>query len=271
MKIVIVVPSLTGETKLKDILVKQSLKDFNLKIIKGVRPNGKARNVGWKGTKADFVVFIDDDAVLGSRNLLKNLISPLEKNKADIVGASRRLPSDANRFAKWASNQIPLIETPVVEKLTISNPALQRSGLADKSNWSLVSTTCCAMKREVLTKTGGFNEDIQWGVDTEFFYRARKMGFNISLAPKSWVYHPYASNLKELWKKYFKSGIGTAQETRLNPDRNLQVALNSPLNFVVFIFVRLSAIMVYVLVLKPLRAFSILATSVGFVYGWYFK
>lgn len=284
MKVSVIIPAIreVNQTAL-DALNKQSFKDFEIVIVKGVSPNGKARNEGVRSAKGYVYVFIDDDAVLAHENVLKNILQPLFDKRADIVGASRRLPEDSSWFAKKAAKQLPLVETPIVNELTPANPQLIRenwmknflkhpfrffTGSFDQSVWAPITTTCVAMPADIYRKIGGFNEELWWGVDSEFFYRAAKNNIRMVLAPNAWVYHPYVSNIRGLWKKYFKSGIGTAHEMKLHPERNIQPPLNSIKNVLWFVLYRVLGFIIF-LFIKPIRALASLFSMLGYMYGWF--
>lgn len=280
----IIIPALREANKSAlESIQAQTYTDYELVIVKGVSPNGKARNNGVATAKGEIFVFIDDDAVLGHESVLENLITPIIKGEADIVGASRRIPSDSPSFARLAARQLPLVETPIVTELTEANPELKREswiktilknplsiirGVFDQSVWAPISTTCVAMKSSVYHQLNGFNEELWWGVDSEFFYRASKQGFRMALAPNTWVYHPYVTNFRGLWKKYFKSGIGSAHEMKLNPERNIQPPLNSLFSTIWFVVYRSFGAAALVL-FKPLRAVASIFSAIGYVYGWY--
>ncbi len=284
MQATVIIPTLTQPSdELQQSLNRQRFKDYDIVVVKGVSPNGRARNKGAQDAMGEILVFIDDDAVLAHEEVLTNLVTPLLEKQADIVGASRRLPEDSNTFAKAVARQIPLVESPIVDTLTNATPALTRTswwrsflknpltflkGEHDQTVWSPITTTCVAMTREVFDALGGFSEDLQWGVDTDFFYRAAQKGFRLALAPQTWVYHPYADNLTQLRKKYFKSGIGMAQEMKVHPKRAIQPALDSPITTAYFIFYRLVGAGVF-LFLKPLRAIASVFAMAGYVAGWY--
>ena len=104
-KATVIIPSLDGYRdgnveKLLEDLKRQTLRDFELKIIKGVRPNGKARNTGAKGAKGNILIFIDDDVRLGHNKVLHNLIKPLEADDSLVMtGASVKIREGAGYLA----------------------------------------------------------------------------------------------------------------------------------------------------------------------------
>jgi GT2 family glycosyltransferase len=273
----IIVPAFKGLKKeTKEAIQEQSFKDFEIIEVVGVSPNGRARNEGVKKAKGDIFVFIDDDSLLGHRDVLKTMISYLGQDNIEIVGASRLLPKDANWFSKRVASQVPMVEIPVARELTDATPPLKKENSLGRffkksegqKNWSPISTSCLAITREAYEKIGGFDENLWWGVDTEFLYRGAQKNIVMKLAPEVWIYHPYASNLKKLWKKYFKSGLGTAHEMKLNPERKLKPALASPLVAFWFIFYR-SLASFGLFFIKPFRAMSTIFSAYGYVYGWY--
>lgn len=282
MKVSVIIPAFREVNKeVIDSLNTQSYKDFEIVVVKGVSPNGSARNQGVRDANGDVYVFVDDDAVLAHKDVLKNMLTPIFENQADIVGASRRIPENSNWFARAAARQLPLVETQIVDTLTVVNlntertpwittlvrqPGLFLRGLFDQGIWSPVTTTCVAMRAEVFNAIGKFSEELWWGVDSEFFYRAQKKNFKMALAPNAWVSHPYVSSLSGLWRKYFKSGIGTAHEMKLNPERNIQPQLNSVRNIVWFVLYRFFG-MLFFLFIKPIRALASAFSAIGYVYG----
>src|SRR5439155_23363410 len=70
----VVVPSLTGDVSpVLASIRRQTLAPAEVEVVVGVRPNGRARNVGVARTTAPVLVFIDDDAVLGNNDALARL------------------------------------------------------------------------------------------------------------------------------------------------------------------------------------------------------
>lgn len=283
MKVSVIIPAfrLVSQDVL-DAVSRQSYKNVEVIVVKGVSPNGKARNKGAADATGEILLFLDDDAIMAGADVIERLVTPIQRGDAAIVGASRVLPEEANWFARTAARQIPLIETPVVSELTPANPALTRTsvlrqifsnprsifnGSFDQATWAPVTTTCMAIRRDAFDQIGGFREDIPWGVDTEFFYRATKIGVRMALAPQAVVWHPYVSNMKQLWTKYYKSGRGMAAEMQLNPERQIQPPLDTWYRTLVFVLYRLVGAFVF-LFIKPFRAFSSLFAATGYIAGW---
>lgn len=273
----IIIPAIKGIKKeTKEAIEEQSFTDYEIIEIVGVSPNGRARNQGVKKAKGDVYIFIDDDSVLGHKHTLKNLLKYVGKNNVGIVGASRLLPKKVNWFSRMVAKQIPMVEIPVTKDLTDATPPLVKelnikkifSKKEGQKDWSPISTSCLAVTEKVFKKIGGFDENLWWGVDTEFLYRGAQKKIVMKLAPNTWIYHPYANNFRMLWKKYFKSGLGTAHEMKRNPERKLKPYLKNLFVASWFMLYR-SVISFILLFVRPFRALSSLFSAYGYIYGWY--
>jgi GT2 family glycosyltransferase len=271
-KACVVVPSLTGEVDaVLASIASQTVQPDEVEVVRGVRPSGRARNVGVARTAAPVVVFADDDAVLGDELTIANLLRPLAADPGiGVVGAARLLPPTSSRFQRMVARQVPRIEQPVVPVVTESNPPTERFGS------TAVTTTCCAVRREVLEACGGFDEDLVRGVDSELFVRVRQAGHRIVLAPHTWAYHPAPATLGRLLAKHFWYGVGYAQEVQRHPQRAAGRAHPARHLAVRTAFLPLHVFLPYSHAegswrpgCKPLRALASYAAAVGYVFGRY--
>lgn len=273
----VVIPSLTGEvTRLSGSLQGQRLVPVEIELIVGVQPNGRARNMGVARTTGDVLVFVDDDAVLGHERVIENLVEPLNRDLTiGVTGASKLIPPDSSWFQRWIAREVPRIEHPVVHEPLETNPEPENNYYCE------VTTTCCAMRRDVFEEVGGFNEELIRGVDTEFLTRVHWYGYRILLVPDTWVYHPAPPNLRALLRKHFLYGIGHSQEVRLDPTRGRGNFFRTRWQALLFILFR-TAILIpnafipysyatpqWRLGFTPLKALSSYAAALGYLYGWY--
>ena len=274
--VAVIVPSLHGDVApLLASVRRQTLQPAEVEVVRGVRPNGRARNRGVMHTTAPVLVFVDDDAVLGDEHVIANLVAPLlDDASVGVSGASKLLPPDVPWFQRWAAREVPRIVHPVVERPLETNPD-------PPSFYCEITTTCAAMRREVFEEAGGFDETLVRGVDTEFFVRVRRHGYRLLLAPRTWVYHPAPATLGALLRKQFFYGVGHAQEVRRDPARARGRTLHTPLHAAAFLAFR-TAILVPNIFLpysfaapswrpgfKPLKAVASYASALGYVWGWY--
>src|SRR5512138_1743918 len=80
-KVSIIVPSWTGEvSRLEESIRQQTFRDYELEIVTGVSPAGRARNIGARRSHGDILLFIDDDAYFGNPHVLERLVRLIESD-----------------------------------------------------------------------------------------------------------------------------------------------------------------------------------------------
>jgi hypothetical protein len=256
-------------------VVRQTLVPHEVEVVAGVRPSGLARNLGAARTTAPIVVFVDDDAVLAGDGVLAELVAPLSDLGVGAVGAAKLLPPGSSAFQRWVAREVPRIEHSVVDRVVESNPPLDRHGYTD------VTTTCCAVPRAVFEECGGFDPGLLRGVDSEFFYRVRRAGYRLVLAPGDGVHHPAPATLPALLAKHFMYGVGYAGEVRRHPALAAGRRLRTPVHAAAYVLVRTALLVPNAVVpwsyaapswrprFRPLKALTSYAAGLGYVYGWY--
>jgi GT2 family glycosyltransferase len=276
--VAVVIPSLAGRAERTLASVARQAVDpaeVEVEVVRGVRPSGRARNLGAARTSAPLVVFVDDDAELGSPDALATLAAALADPAVGAAGAAKLLPPASSPFQRRVARQVPRIEHAVVDVPTEAGPPVGRHG------YSALTSTCLAVRREVLEAVGGFDEDLVRGVDTDFLYRLRTAGYRLVLAPRTWVYHPAPATLGRLLAKHFRYGTGYAQEVQRHPERAAGRYLSTPAHAAAYVVVRTALLVPHAVVpwtysdpswrpgFKPLRALASYAAALGYVYGWY--
>ncbi len=186
--------ALTG--LLQDINSQNTSLKTEVITITDVSPPGKARNEGAKKANGEILAFLDGDIRLGNDLYLENLVTALVAAPAPgAVCASLRLPPQTSAFQKRYAREIAHSETPVVDVMT---------------DVYVVPSACFAMRAELFTKLGGFNELMIRGEDSELTERIRKAGYRTVLAPKTWCFHPSPDNYWQLARTNLRNGAGVA-------------------------------------------------------------
>lgn len=188
---------------LLDDLRSQTLKPVEVEVVCNISPNGRARNVGALRTKGAILLFLDDDIRLGHERVIEDLVSALEQSDFGLVGTSQLLPPDSSTFERTVARQLSRSQSPIAATYVDSD---------------MVTTQCCAVRRDLFTRLGGFHEGLLRGVDPEFRHRVRAAGLRIVVIPNAWHYHPAPSSLVGLARMAFRDGYSSAQVFRQHPE-----------------------------------------------------
>ncbi|HEU5033461.1 MAG TPA: glycosyltransferase [Mycobacteriales bacterium] len=122
-----------------------------------------ARNSGWRASRAELVLFTDDDCV-PEPGWVAAMVAALQQ--ADVVqGVTIPDPEQAGRAGPFSR--------------TIDAPAPD----------DLFRTCNVAYRREVLERIGGFDESFRVCEDTDLAWRARSGGARTAFAPDAVVHH----------------------------------------------------------------------------------
>lgn len=207
----VVIPTLSARRKSLEPLLedlRHQTCPSRVYVVRDVRPSGRARNLGARQACEDILVFLDDDVRLGHEGVLGAMVACLEEvPRAGLAGASQLLPPGSSWFQRAAARQIPRATSPLVAEPTESD---------------MVTTACCAVRRETFWALGGFREDIPRGVDPEFRARLRHSGLRPVVAPRAWYYHPLPSSLGDLCRTFFRNGAQSACAVRIAPEAALE-------------------------------------------------
>ncbi len=272
MNVSVIVPSLRGAARVAQQAARQQGGPWRIEVVEGVRPNGKARNVGIRRAPADAYIFLDDDVTLERDDIFATLLAGLER--AVISGCVRALPSDATPFQQRVGGEVPLQAlTPPTEWQVLTLPATGRA-------WLPISTTCCAVQQEVFDRVGMFDETLWRGVDTEFFYRAAQAGFCFAVAPGISVGHYPPADLRALCKRMYWTGWGHAEEAMCHPARGIGYQLTNPLLALGYLLLRACLLPLHALTTyshyapswqpawRPLKALASFAVACGYTRRW---
>jgi len=197
----VIVPSLDGSRggnveKLRQSVLRQTIRETEFLVVVGVRPNGRARNVGVRRARGEFVLFIDDDVQLGREDLIEKMLRAFEQDpKIGLVGVSQQVPSDASPFARKCVQRLERFEAPVLDRI---------------EDTDFASHACMMMRRSVYSEVGGEHDLLPRGTDPDLRLRLRKAGYRVVLAPGAWVYHPPPATWRQLWRTFFRNGAGSA-------------------------------------------------------------
>jgi len=173
--------------------------EFQVIVVKGKNPS-ENRNKGFDKSLGDFIVFLDDDAVI-EKDYLKQIADFFENHpEIDIVGGPQLTPKDDKGFAKISG--YALESKFGAYKVSKRYSCKEEDYDVDETCLTSANLIC---KRKVLEKIK-FDPSLFPGEDPKFISDAKKQGFMIAYFPKIVIYHRRRSTPKELAKQIFNYG-----------------------------------------------------------------
>jgi rhamnosyltransferase len=169
--------------------------------------HGKTRNLGLQLCTTDFIVFMTQDALPCDTNFLKELLIPFE-DKLVAATYSRQYPRSGSGSLERLDR---IIKYPDYDLIQSQDTASQLG-----SRTYFLSNSCAAYRMSTFHELGGFPEDEIMGEDAIFAYKAISKGYKIVYASKSEVYHSHDYTFRELFKRYFDTGVYRTKTLQLS-------------------------------------------------------
>ena len=217
MKLSVIVPSYNAEKTLgrtlesllssnmkksdyEIIVIDDGSKDSTVKVAKkyGVRVFARKhagpaaqRNFGVRSAKADIVFFTDSDCVV-PKDLLRRVMDDFRKEDIAGVGGVYKTLNKESFIARYVGYEI----------------AFRHENEGKYTDF--LGTYCCAYKKEIFLRYGGFDEKFLTasGEDPELSFRISRE-HRLLMDRKMFVYHPHPSTLlkflrNQYWRAYWR-------------------------------------------------------------------
>lgn len=163
--------------------------------------HGKTRRDGVKKSDADIFVMMTQDAIPKDLSLIEKLVKALEEE--DIAAAyARQLPkedcSEAEKFMRQFNypSQSRVKSIGDLEELGIKT--------------YFCSNVCCAYKRDIYDKLGGFVKHAIFNEDMVYAAKAMKEGYRIAYVAEAEVLHSHNYTCKQQFQRNFDLGVSQA-------------------------------------------------------------
>lgn len=162
-------------------------------------------NVALK-SNADILVFVTQDVEIRTEDWLINLIKPIINNEADAC-FSRQLTKYDN-IEKYTRERNYPEKSYIVSKEDLKEKGLQTFFFSDASS---------AIKTETFKKLNGYDgKRMPTNEDMYIAYKLITNGYKIKYCSDSVVYHSHKFSLKQLYKRYYDTGVFFKQNSFLD-------------------------------------------------------
>jgi len=197
-----VLNSVFPKSQFEVIVVDDGSKDNTVKILKQTKNvrvfarkhagPASQRNFGVRMAKGNIVLFTDSDCVI-PKDLLKRVSDDFKKYDIAGVGGTYRTLNRESLIARYVGYEIGLRHE-------------RESKFTD-----FLGTYCCAYKRDIFLKFGGFDEKFltSSGEDPELSFRISRE-HKLLLDKKMFVWHPHPDSLRkylrnQYWRAYWRA------------------------------------------------------------------
>jgi GT2 family glycosyltransferase len=207
-KISIIIPTSDGYRNglfpaLLKQLSEQTFQDFETITVKGDPRQGRAINTGADIARGRYLLTLDDDTSLVSKDAFEKLARVMEKDASiGMAGGVNVIPEDAPFFIRRAMREIPRRTTPPVEEVADSD---------------LAEHPLLIMRKEVFLRIGGENELIPRGLDPYLRQEFRKAGYRVVVVPGVTYSHLPPATLFKLIKQFYRNGKQAAFCSKFYP------------------------------------------------------
>jgi GT2 family glycosyltransferase len=157
-----------------------------IKIVENRENSGHAKgcNIGARGAKGRYLVFLDNDTELNAENWLWELVKVMESDESIGLAQAKVVLAEDKRRLDYVCIAIDALGT------WAATYGSKEDKLKENFEILAASSGCCIIRREVFNEAGGFDSDyFIYDDDTDLSLRARLLGYKILLVPSAVVVH----------------------------------------------------------------------------------
>lgn len=185
------------------------LKELNInykKINKEEFSHSLTREKQAMQVKGDIIVFISQDVIIKDKHWLYNLTRDIISGKCEV--AFSRQICEVEGIEKYTRPKNYPEESRIVSKEDIQKHGLLTFFFSDASS---------AIKKDVFIKLNGYdNKDLIINEDMYFAHKLITSGYRIKYCADSVVIHSHKFTYKQLFNRYFDTGVFFAQNSYLS-------------------------------------------------------
>ncbi len=159
--------------------------------------HGKTRDMAFRQSKGDVVIFLTQDAVPADSRFVGSLIAPL-KDSLTAVSVGRQLPKQG---ASRAEALVRAFNYPDESRIRSEEDI---SALGIKAFFC--SDSCAAYRRDAYFRIGGFLHPLRSNEDMFFAASALRRHYRIAYTAEACVFHSHNFTLKEQYRRNYIQG-----------------------------------------------------------------
>ena len=144
----------------------------------------KAKNIGWREARTEFVFFIDDDNVVGSTTIDGSFHALISRPGTAAIMPAVLYKSQPDLVWVYAA---PFTNPPDFDLLGRNLP--RNSSLENKYFTTDALPNASIIRRDALEQVGGFNEKLVVNSSMDIAVRLKSKGWKVSAFTGSFIYH----------------------------------------------------------------------------------
>lgn len=184
-------------------------KEYGARVVKIPQSefnHGLTRNKAAQLAKGNFLIFTVQDAIPLEHDTFHKLLTVLTSEN-DIAGVStKQVPfPDADMFAKWQiKNHVHALRLEGITYVSHMPPHTDFLSLPfyAKRKITLLDDVCCAVKKELFEKIGGYKE-MHFAEDVDYAIRAIQSGYKIGFVGTTGVIHSHTRPAEYFFRRYY--------------------------------------------------------------------
>ena len=169
--------------------------------------HGRTRNAGAAKSDADYVVFMTQDAMPVSEDLLLHLVSPLEKDSSIAVSYARQLPKDESSIVEKITREFNYPANSMVK----SKEDRERLGIKTY----FCSNVCAAYNMKIFKELKGFISHTIFNEDMIYAAKAIEAGYKIAYVAEAGVIHSHDYSCLQQFHRNFDLGVSQADNSEI--------------------------------------------------------
>ena len=171
--------------------------------------HGATRNEGAKGSSADFLLFMTQDAEPADDKLIENMLRAFEGEKIAAVYA-RQLPNEDASLGERFSREFNYPDRSFVKT------AKDKERLGIKTYFC--SNACAMYNREIFESLGKFPKGMIFNEDMVFAHTLIENGYGIAYASDATVYHSHNYTNMQQFRRNFDLAVSQAMHPEVFAD-----------------------------------------------------